>query len=184
MKKNNGYTLVEMIIVISIIVLLAAMAVISMRVLGSASAKDKAVDFDTDIAALSTKARNMDANFTLAGSTDKYDQFCLVVFKTASGDSIFSAPGYYRSESDNYYVDCGERKKFSSRIGFQYSGDVQTGAGLDFSDGESYQTLAVIRFNRRGECVNGYGTYSFTTARNNTPVATTKIRKNGSHETK
>ena len=183
MKKNGGYSLIEMIIMISIIVILSGMAFLSISILSSASAKDRAIDFDTEIATLAAKARSMDANYSYGGKT--YQQYCLVLYKTTSGEQFFSAPGYYDAEDDEYVVDCAEKKKFSRKIGLTYDGtydDTKTITEIN-DDGTGGDVISLIRFNRRGECVEGYGSYGFTTKKNN-EVAYTKIRQNGSHETR
>lgn len=186
MKRNDGYTLVEMIIVIAIIVVLSGMAYLSLSVLSSARARDKAIEFDTDVATIAAKARSMDAQFKPAGSSDVYDQFCIAIYKDTSGKSLYSAPAYYNADSDEYVVDCGNERKFSRRVGLVYSGvfdDSKTVTGLN-DKGNFGDIVSMIRYNRRGECVEGYGEYTFTTDRNSTGVASTLIRQNGSHETR
>lgn len=185
MKKNDGYTLVEMIIVIAIIVILSGMAYLSLSVLSSAKARDKAIDFDTEIATLAAKSRSMDANYIDGAKT--YNQFCLVIYKSPSGKDIYEAPGYYDTVEDEYVVDCAEKKKFSRRVGLEYNqtfDDTKTVTELHDDDSTFGTVVSLIRYNRRGECVEGYGSYTFTTDRNSTGVARTKIRQNGSHETR
>lgn len=184
MKKNDGYTLVEMMIVIAIIIALSGMAVISLTVLNSASAKDSAMNFDTDIATLAAKARSMDANFMY--NSNVYEEFCIVLYKDSSGKNTFQAPGYYDPDTDCYVVNCNEKKKLSRRVELQLDGvTTNTGSGFDV-DGASVtevNIVSIIRFNRRGECVLGYGKYNFC-KRGGTIIATNKIRQNGSHETR
>ncbi len=184
MKKNDGYTLVEMSIVISIIVLFSGMAMISLTVLNSASAKDSAVNFDTDVATLATKSRSMDANFTHGSVT--YTDYCIVLFKDSSGKSTYQAPGYYDPNTDTYLVDYSQRKKLSRRVEIKLDNvTTDTGSGYSVYQGSTSDVsiVSIIRYNRRGECVLGYGVYNFC-KRGGNIIATNKIRQNGSHETR
>ena len=184
MKKNEGYTLIEMIIVISIIVVLSAMAYVSLSILSSARARDKAIEFDTDIATLQTKARNMDAEFSFNSKT--YNQFCIVFFTLGAGTDIYQAPGYYDIADDDCVVDITQKKKLPRKISMEFQGTSPHAGVLSTTEpvGDDCNAIAVIRFNKRGECMEGYGTYSFTQNKNGSTVAVTKIRQNGSHETK
>lgn len=185
MKKNEGYSLVEMLIVIAIIMVLTGMAYITIRILSSASARDKAIDFDTEIATLAAKSRNMDAKFVNPDdSTDEYDQFSLFIYRPHGGDEVYEAPGYYSTTTNNYYVDVPNGKKYNRKISVQYDGSLPAWNEIHYR-GSSIDIIAAIRYNRRGECVAGYGNYKFTTDRSSgNAVASTKIRQNGSHETK
>ena len=58
-KSNQGYTLVEMIVVIAIIALVAGISVISITLIHSAKAKDAATTVDSEVATLITKSKNM-----------------------------------------------------------------------------------------------------------------------------
>jgi prepilin-type N-terminal cleavage/methylation domain-containing protein len=184
MKKNDGYSLVEMLIVLAIIMLLTGMAYLSLSVLSSAKARDKAIEFDNELATVAAKARNMNAGFVDSATGIVYDQYGIVIYKPVTGSGLFEAPAYYNPTLDYYVVDCSEAKKFSKRVGLVFNGTTNTGSQLKpiNNDGSGVDAISVIRFNRRGECMNGYGTYTFTTDRNSSGVASTKLRQNGSHE--
>ena len=63
--SNKGYSLVEMIITIGIILVVSAMAMVTISTLNSARAKNASVQFDAEITQMVTRAK---------GQTLKYDE--------------------------------------------------------------------------------------------------------------
>ena len=55
-EKNKGYSLIELVIVIAIIALLTGLSFVTVSLLGSARAKEAAVDFDSQISDLASNA--------------------------------------------------------------------------------------------------------------------------------
>lgn len=60
--KDQGYTLVEMIVVIAIIAVVAGMSLISITLIHSAKAKNASTTVDAEVATLITKSRNMQSD--------------------------------------------------------------------------------------------------------------------------
>ena len=73
LKNDKGYSLVELIIVIAIIVALAASALLSITMIHSARAKDAAVKLGSEVNSLKTRCMNMTPDNTV------YDFYALAV---------------------------------------------------------------------------------------------------------
>lgn len=174
MKRNNsGYSLVEMIIVLAIIAVVSVMALISVTMIHSAKAKEAAVTFDSEVATLITKSKN------LVCDVDASYSYCLKVYK--DGNKFYIQQGYYDPTSDTYIFNAstdplngGKGKCLSSYVNVTYTPTGGTEADI---------TETYIRYDRTGLCVEGDGVYKFY-KRSGTMVAQDYVRKNGSHDSR
>ncbi len=185
MKNNKGYSLVEMIIVIGIIALMSTLAFISVTIVNSARARDTALNFDNEVAALAARAKSMKAGHDEGGVT--YNEYCLVIYN--SGNTTHITQGYWDSVSGSYVLDANKDLKVSSRVNLKFEGTAHNGTDLVTYTGtgmwdESNTDPLIITYNLRGECTSGYGIYRFYKNGSSTPVVANTVRKNGSHETK
>jgi type II secretory pathway pseudopilin PulG len=171
-NRNAGYSLIEMIIVMAIIMIVSVMALLSVTLIASAKVKEAAVTFDSEVATLITKAKNMECD------ADPTYSYCLKLYKDSDG-KYYVKTGYYNpngaTDADRYIFDgTGKGVSLSSYADISYT---PTGGVENTSFTECY-----IRFDRKGLCAEGDGTYKFY-KRNGSLVAQCNIRKNGSHDT-
>lgn len=89
MKNSKGYSFVELIIVIAIIIVLSVMALVSMRIISSAKAKDAAITVGEEISILKQRSMNMtpDDIDTSGKPEGNYDKWALALYVT-SDDKI------------------------------------------------------------------------------------------------
>lgn len=176
-KSNKGYTLVEMLIVIAIIAVMASMSVVSITIVNAARAKDAAIQFDTSLATLITKSKNMKPNYT-NGSFVATD-FCMIMYKDADGNVCY-ADAYYDSSTGTTMCEASDVVTLSTRVDANYVG---TFNGTTYDESVSLPVVTsaiVIRYDKRGNCVSGDGDYLFK-KRSGNKVAHVLVRKNGSH---
>jgi len=189
-KKNDGYSLVEMIIVVAIIVVLATMSLVSLTLVNSARAKSASVTFGSEVTALKTKCMNMKP----AG--DDYDYYALSVYLDANDAYNLCLVKHNKSTGGYEYIT-DENIKLSSRVEIEYSAghDYTTvrylkDNGTDYKDvtsaykpkqiGDSSNAgPVIITFDKRGNCYSGYGEYQFL-KKNGTYMARVNIKQNGS----
>lgn len=186
-KNNQGYSLVEMIIVLAIIAVVAGMSVLSVSLIHSARAKEAAVTVDSEIATLITKSKNMKS------AIGENYQYAARIYRSSEGDddNYYFQKGYYNLTTNvydfnTYAVDpdwSGQKTSLTSYVVVKYSPngvseDNQEDVA-DLADGEGLY----IRFDRDGTCVDGVGDIGFY-KRNGSVVAHEYIRANGSHQSK
>lgn len=86
MKNSKGYSFVELIIVIAIIIVLSVMALVSMTIISSAKAKDAAINFGEEISTLKQRCMNMTPD-RIDDSTGRpkgnYDKWALALYVTS-----------------------------------------------------------------------------------------------------
>ncbi|MCM1084075.1 MAG: type II secretion system GspH family protein [Clostridium sp.] len=186
MKKkiddNSGYTLVELIIVMAIIVILTTAAFVTMSVMHTAKVKEAAATFDAEVTDLIARTRNQDVyqdtnnNGVMDAGEElpdyKYELAISYIGEKYYVSNYFLLPGGTHSE-----VSAAKRKSLSTYVTVQYS---------DF-DG-TYVDVAItsvrtIRFDKSGACVDGAGVYKFL-KKDGSVIATVTINKNGSHQIK
>ena len=196
-RRDKGYTLVEMIIVIAIIAIVAGLSLISITLIHSARAKEAAVTVDSEIATLITKSKNMQC--------DRFgSQYAARIYK-ADNDVYYYQRGYYDpnlGENGSYvFTDTdsegdGKGTTLTSYVVVKFSGKWEKvkADGTCTGTFESYQSEKdvadmnegnglYIRFARDGSCDAGVGDIGFY-KRNGNDVAHNTIRTNGSHQTK
>ncbi len=190
MKKlnNGGYSLIEMMIVIAIIAVFAGASLITINVMNSAKAKEAAISFDSEIAELINKSKNIACDANADGVVDSSDEgyfFGIRVHKDGNKcylQDVLVQNGVY-VQSDTYEKannpNDGKGISLSKYVYLIYEdefGNEQTiGSGSD---------AVLIYFRKDGSCASGYGTYEFIRESNDNMQAIMTINKNGSHQSK
>ena len=195
-KRDKGYTLVEMIIVIAIIAIVAGLSLVSITLIHAARAKEAAVTVDSEIATLITKSKNMQCDRVGC-------QYAARIYK-ADNDVYYFQRGYYdpNAGTNGTYIFTntdpegdGKGTSLSSYVVVKYTGkqvkveadgvcgsSIETCSEKDVADMNANSGL-YIRFARDGSCEAGVGDIGFY-KRNGNDVAHNTIRTNGSHQTK
>lgn len=185
LKQNNkGYTLVEMIITIAIIVVLTGAAMVTISMMHSAKAKEASVTFTSELSDTATKAKSQMIVITEADGT-KTNQpdysHCLMVYKHDNGN-YYVKKGYYNpdgaTESDKYIFDDtddrndGKGVSISSRVTIKYTAPGASAVEV---------SKQYIVYDRNGRCIEGNGRYGFY-RKNGNLVADVNLNKNGSYQ--
>ncbi len=181
MDNNDGYTLVELIIVLAIIVILTTAAFVTMSVMHTAKVKEAASTFDAEITDLIARTRNQDVyqDTNNNGKMDPGEE--LPGYKYELGIS-YDGQKYY---INNWYLLPGgthsqaatKSKSMSAYVRMQYSDFDGIYVDVNVPDGH------MIRFDKSGACVDGAGVYKFL-KKDGSVIATVTINKNGSHQIK
>ena len=196
-RKNEGYSLVEMIIVLAIIAIVAGVSLLSISLIHSARAKEAAVTVDSEIATLITKSKNMQC--------DKPGyQYAARIYRNEDNGTYYYQKGYFdpNDGANGKYIftntdSAGEGKgtSLSAYVVVKFTGWQNTVAadGTVSSAREEYKEKDVydmnskgglyIRFAKDGTCEDGVGDIGFY-KRNDNDVAHQTIRRNGSHQAK
>ena len=195
-KRDKGYTLVEMIIVIAIIAIVAGLSLISITLIHSARAKEAAVTVDSEIATLITKSKNMQCDRPGC-------QYAARIYK-ADNDVYYFQRGYFdpNAGTNGTYIFTntdtegdGKGTSLSSYVVVKFTGTQEivnadgTCGGVSTTHNEqdvadmNFHGGLYIRFARDGSCEAGVGDIGFY-KRNGNDVAHNTIRTNGSHQTK
>ena len=198
-KRDKGYTLIEMIIVIAIIAVVAGMALISVTLIHSARAKEAATTVDSQVATLITQSKNMQSD--RAGWV-----YAARIYADDNGAYYFQRGYYSPSEKKYDFTNTdkegeGKGTSLSSYVIVRYNGQetiVQNGfeedgfgiqgAAPTDEDGHEVKNLnfgqgLFIRFDKDGTCAEGVGDIRFY-KRNGNIVAHEYIRANGSHQSR
>lgn len=196
-RKNKGYSLVEMIIVLAIIAIVAGVSLLSITLIHSARAKEAAVTVDSEIATLITKSKNMQC--------DKPGcQYAARIYRDEDSGKYYYQKGYYdpNAGTNGKYIftgtdSAGDGKgtSLSAYVVVKYTG-VQNIVDADgtvsavpheFSEQDvfnmNFKGGLYIRFAKDGTCEDGVGDIGFY-KRNDSDVAHQTIRRNGSHQAK
>lgn len=185
MKKkfddNSGYTLVELIIVLAIIVVLTTAALVTMTIMRTAKVKEAATTFDAEIADLIARTRNQDVyqDTNQNGVMDPGEEmpgYKYEMLISYQNDKYYFNNGYY-FPGGAHSEAVTKRKSFSAYVKIQYSDFDGTYVDAAVPNGHT------IRFDKSGACVEGAGVYKFL-KRNGNVIATVTINKNGSHQIK
>ena len=198
-RKNKGYSLVEMIIVLAIIAIVAGMSLISITLIHSARAKEAATTVDSEIATLITKSKNMQCD--RAGC-----QYAARIYKDEESGTYYYQKGYFNPSVGSYgkYIftgtdSAGEGKgtSLSPYVVIKFTGS-QYLVGEDgtvsavkkeyvdkdvFDEDMNSKQGLYIRFSKDGICEDGVGDIGFY-KRNGNDIAHQIIRRNGSHQSK
>lgn len=192
--NNKGYSLIELVIVIGIIVVMTGVATVTVTLINSARAKEAAVIFTSELSDASTKAKSqMVVMEDASGIKVKYPtySYCLKIYKEKN--KTYIKKGYYNpdgtSEATKYiFIDAensngGKGISLSSRIEIKYK-DPDTGVEKKISDsaGTDSITKVYIVFDRNGRCLEGDGDYNFYKSNGNL-ISTVRLKKNGSYQT-
>lgn len=183
-KDNKGYSLVEMIIVIAMIAILSTMAVISMSIVRSAKAREAAMNFDSEIAELSTKSKNMVCMVDDgSGNIVEKEEYMHALKVYKSGRIYYIAKGFYDTSTATYIFDSttdpnnnGKGTALSKFVMIKYT---PQGSNVE-NDLSAAGSEVYIRIRKNGTVVEGSGTYGFYKVDGN-EVSSVVLRSNGSH---
>lgn len=206
--KDQGYTLVEMIVVIAIIAVVAGMSLISITLIHSAKAKNASTTVDSEIATLITKSRNMQSDrpgwqyaariyaddrgayFYQKGYYDPVNKLYDFEGTDSDGEGKGTALSSYvviKYTCDHYYFvsyDSGTKKWVEDAIPDNFGGtainDLEL-QSLNTNGSTGSGGGLFIRFAKDGTCEAGTGDIRFY-KRNGNIVAHEYIRANGSHQ--
>lgn len=159
-KDNQGYSLVEMIIVIAIIAILSGMAVISLSSIATAKATAAREDFDQEIAALQMRTKSQDKDNAIQIVKDGRNYNIYYGTYTTSGGFVANDPS-----KPDVVLDRVE-------IHRTYPGE---------ADNEVVDEM-VFKFNKSDNyTLSGYGTYSFHKSSGSSVGSVTINKNTGSH---
>lgn len=199
LNNSKGYSLVEMIIVLAVIVVLSAMALVSIRILNSAKAKDAAITLGEEINLLKQKCMNMspddmDSNNKPVG---KYDSWALAIYLT-SDDNIATCLVKHEKATNLYEYVTDEDIVFSKRVDVRfkgknvvnnnsvdsfttinYSNEKRPGEKTNYYVDDTVNYPIYISFDKRGKCISGAGDFYFY-KKNSNQVARVQVKDNGS----
>ncbi|MBQ8318554.1 MAG: prepilin-type N-terminal cleavage/methylation domain-containing protein [Lachnospiraceae bacterium] len=186
MKKlnNDGYSLVEMIIVIAIIAVMTAAAVITVNTIQTAKAKEASMSFESAVKDLHSTTKGKAYDFDGDGDVNDVDDqnlsFGLRIYDDGSKcyiQKVIVKNGVYEPdatyEKDNN-LNKGKGTSLSSYVYVTYS---PIGGAEKKIDDSSYEAL--IYYGKDGTCKLGVGTYKFYRD-NGSSIATVNVNKNGS----
>lgn len=184
--NNKGYSLVELIIVIGIIVVMTGVATVTVTLINSAKAKEASVTFSSELSDLQTKSKGQIVSLTDAatGVTDTYPDYTFAIRLYKDGSKCYIQKGYcddtgaFTAFTDNN-ANSGKGTSLSSRITIKYT-DTVTGNQIEIDDSGNEM---VISFDKNGRCISGSGVYDFY-KKNGNLVDTVSIKKNGSYQNK
>ena len=190
MKKlnNRGYSLVELIIVIAIIVVFSAAALVTMTVMHNAKAKEAAITFDSELSELIHNAKNRACDVNDNGTIEAVEKeytFGLRLYQVDGKcylQNVLVFAGAYESDVDFEKANNpnnGLGKSLSTYVYVKYTDK----AGNEYTIGDTGSDEVLIYYNKDGSCASGVGTYEFIKTNNDTMVAIMTINKNGSHQT-
>jgi len=182
LSEHNGYSLIELIIVIAIIVILTALSFASMNILNTARVKDACVLTGSKVSELKTKSMNMSykkgdtiKNYGLSIYVDADNLYHIAEIKVLSDGSIDYTGG--------------EDITFSRSVVVKFTGNKLESTGLqtDYMPGQKGATgdnsPVYILFDKRGNCYSGYGELSFY-KKNGIKVSKVKIGSSGNVDTR
>lgn len=199
MKKlnNKGYSLVELIIVIAIIVVLTGAAMITLNVMHSAKAKEAAITFDSEISELINKSKNRacdpnddgvisedpngdgdlsdsEKNYTFGLRLHRVDNKCFLQEVLVKDGVYVENDAYEKANNPND----GNGLSLSIYVNVTYT-DLD---GNVITIGDQPEDTVLISYKRNGTCATGFGTYEFTRTSGGAQVASMTLNKNGSHQ--
>lgn len=199
MKKlnNKGYSLVELIIVIAIIVVLTGAALITLTVMHSAKAKEAAITFDSEISELINKSKNKacdpngdgvisedpnldgdlsdsELEYSFGLRLHKVDEKCYVQDVLVKDGVYVPNDAYEKANNPND----GKGLSLSIYVYVTYT-DL---SGNVITIGDQDDETVLISYKRNGSCASGYGTYEFIRTSGGAQVASMTLNKNGSHQ--
>lgn len=191
MKKNEGYSLIEMIIVIAIIAILSAAAMVTISIMHSAKAKEASSTLEDSLYELQSNAKGkMCFTGSESDPTNKKNQpdykFALAIYK--QGRKYYIIKGYYKGSGDmdtasNYFfpsdenVGAGKGTSLSSYVAVRYFDS----SGTELVIGDLDTAAVYIVYDKQGMCVHGTGKYQFSRKLNESPFSVMTLNKNGSH---
>ena len=188
MKKlnNKGYSLVELIIVIGMIVVLTGAALITMSVMHSAKAKEAAITFDSELSELNHNAKNKAIDMNADDIVNDLDKgYSYGIKLHLNGKKVYLQQIVVKDGVEFASDDYINANNSNDGLGISLSSYVY----VKYTDLDGNVTLinednaneVIISFDKKGMCTAGYGTYEFLRTSGGDQVASVTINKNGSH---
>ena len=192
MKKNEGYSLVEMIIVIAIIAVMSGAAMVTIAIIHNAKAKEAASTFEDVLAETQSNAKGKMCVIDDGIGMNRAD--ALLCF-SRHATKYYVQEGYYKgngaslTDKNSYdFVNTkdlrsGKPVSFSAYVAVKYKANGATDEsdiGLLDSESAGNQPVYII-YDRQGMCINGSGEFNFYRNSKNTLLSTVVLNKNGSH---
>mgnify|MGYP003420554176 FL=1 len=184
MKENEGYSLIEMIIVIAIIAVMSAAAMVTISIIHNAKAKEAASTLEDALFEVQNNAKGKIC--VVNGTQEKAYRYALCVYK--DGTKYYVRKGYYKgndlpkNEAASYEfvasenVGSGKGSSFSTYVSVKYVDS--TGTSRDVGTGDN---AVYIIYDKQGNCMYGYGQFEFYRSGKNNLLNTLVLNKNGSH---
>lgn len=186
MKNDEGYSLIELIIVLAIVAVMTAASLITVTVIHNARAREAAVTFESELSQLQQDAKGKMC--VVSGVNQNDYRFALALYKSDS--KYYIKKGYYigngadKTKAASYvFVDSenenhGYGKCFSAYVSVKYIDD--SGSERDIT-AMSDKPVYII-YDRQGTCIYGSGTFNFYRNNNDDGLLNTVVvNKNGSH---
>ncbi len=184
MKENEGYSLIEMIIVIAIIAVMSAAAMVTISIIHNAKAKEAASTLEDALFEAQNNAKGKVC--VVNGTQEKEYRYALCVYK--DGAKYYVRKGYYKGNdlpknkaasyefvaSEN--VGSGKGYSFSSYVSMKYVDSAGTTKDIGSGDDAIY-----IIYDKQGNCMYGYGKFEFYRSGKSVLLNTLTLNKNGSH---
>ncbi len=192
LKDNGGFSLTELIIVIAIILIMTLASFVSLTIMHSAKAKEAASSFENSLAETISLSKNngvdKNQNNVIDADEEKYSiglkvykigqkyylQKCICE-KSATGEYSDSGLGATDPYIKSLNESSGKGVCLSSYVDIKY---------YDLDGNDASADTYVIAFNRKGECVLGYGKYEFRKKSSGDKIVTVSVNKNGSYISK
>lgn len=184
MNKNEGYSLVEMIIVIAIIAIMTAAAMVTISIIHNAKAREAASTLED---ALSEVQNNAKGKMCVVGDTQEPDyRYALSVYK--DGNKYYVRKGYYKGNGlpkdkftsyefiNSENVGGGKGTSFSAYVTVKFA----DGTGTESEIGSGDDAVYII-YDRQGTCINGNGKFKFYRNGKGNLLSTVTLNRNGSH---
>lgn len=182
--NNEGYSLVELIIVMAIIIVLSGVAFATITIMHSAKAKEAATTFESELSELANKSKGQMC--VVAGKQEPDYKYCIMIYKHSDGK-------YYIKKG--YYIGGGADMTLSSSYMFVDAENAGSGKGIclsayvyvkyksltDASENTVDGDGVYIVYNRQGTCISGAGDYGFY-KKNGSFITNVTLNKNGSHQ--
>lgn len=194
--NDKGYTLIEMIIVMAIVVVLTGASMLTVSIMHAAKAKEAASTMENDTSDLHIKAKGqnfVDKNGTVykeyAYALKLYDnnghyylQNTVVDRQTKTELDSSTFPTGVSSLGDmveNSHNGLGTSLSAYVYVKYEDPTSTTTSGAIDIDS-----TGKLIVFDKNGACVSGHGRYDFYKKSSDTLVASLTINKNGSIQLK
>lgn len=189
LKDNKGFSLTELIIVIAIILLMTAASFVTLSIVHGARAKDAASSFENSLAEVISLSKNngvdKNDNGVIDGEEDKYT-IGLKIYKI--GQKYYLQKCICKKSATGVYTDAG----FTSSDAYIKSINESSGKGIclsayvdikfyDLDGNDASADSYIIAFNKKGECVLGYGKYEFKKSNTGNTIVTVSVNKNGGY---
>jgi prepilin-type N-terminal cleavage/methylation domain-containing protein len=175
--KNEGYSLVEMIIVIAIVLVLATGALLSYSVVHSARAKEGAIKVGAEFNELKNRCMNM------APDDSSHDFYALSMYNDDQDVTHLTLVSHKKTGGFDDVPDTDVMLSSSVRVMFDqgsyYEADGTTKVDVSSETAPGSKSSPIyICFDKRGNCYSGYGDYKFFKNRGN-QVARVNVKQNG-----